>query len=93
MLKISKNLLAAGDLICERAGYTSKAMAHIELAQERIETLLGALPLKGRCRHRTTLFHLESANALAGEHLKSSGDEGQIRLAIRRALSEAREHL
>ncbi len=90
LARISGHLRSANALLGTRADNTAM---NIERAQTRIEGLLGELPLKGEYPQRTAVAHLEEANALAEEHLEVAGLTGQIRRAVREALSEAREEL
>lgn len=73
----------------------AKTRTRIRRAQERIEKVLGRVPLlmEGESPSRKALDHLKEANALAEEHLAPAGRGRRIRAAIKEALSEAHREL
>lgn len=85
--EIARHLKAAEEGLGSGAGETR---AKLELAQLWMEEMLGALPMHGAYPRRSALEHLRSAHALAEEHLRMAGTEGQVRLLVEAALSEAR---
>jgi hypothetical protein len=91
LAEISRHLRSAQERIGEEGA--ERTRVSITRAQVRIEGLLGALPLEGERSERTPLEHLEEAVVLAEEHLGMAGLEGQIRRAIREAVTAATEEL
>ncbi len=92
LVKIHKHLRYVLVLLGDQAAETRTS---IRRAQERIEKVLGRVPLlmEGESPRRKALEHLEEANALAKEHLEPAGRGRRIRSAIRETLSEARREL
>lgn len=69
-------------------GDLSQLLEHIEKALEYLDGVYtGPLPEAMRERQKTMKLHLESAHALAEEHLAAADAEGKARLEIKRAVS------
>ena len=69
--------------------------SHIDRAQGHLEKLLGRTPVlvEGESPRQSARGHLEEANALAAEHLETSGRGGRARREIRVALQKATKEL
>lgn len=85
LARTSPHQLSPGDL--------SDLVEHIEKALEYLDGIYtGPLPEATRERQKTMKLHLESAHALAEEHLAAADAEGKARLEVKRAVTYLRRH-
>lgn len=93
LVKIFRHLLAAEDVVNRSPHETRAVYIQVRRAKEGLSRMLDAAPIRSETPRRMVVDHLRSASALAEEHLSSGSNEGEIGLAIRKALSEARRGL
>lgn len=93
LMKIFRHLLAAEDWLNRCPSETRAVYVQVRRAKEGLARMLEDEPIRGETPGRPVVEYLRCANALAEEHLSSGGGEAKVRLAIRKALSEAREGL
>lgn len=93
LVRVYRYLLATEDRINRYPVSVGDISLHIRMAKQMLAGMLEEVPILSERSGATATQYLEGADALAEEYLSAANEEGEIRLAIRKALSEARREL